>query len=831
MLLGEIPQKTLHELGWPELCAGLAARAHTPMGKARCLALLPGDDATEARARLDRVEEGRLLLRFDKEVPLAEALDVTAPLGRAAREGTLEPAELIQTARFMKAASSVRRFLASQADRAPLLFAWGETLTDLSALASELERAFDPAGRLQDNASGLLAELRERARGLHRNIKARLDEMLLDPELTAMLRDSYYSVRGDRYVVPLRAEHKSHVPGIVHNASNTGQTLFVEPQVLVELGNQLTIAEAGALEEEQRILAELSAKVGKHASALLEDVQTLGRLDEVTACARLSDALDAHPPALLEAASGSTFSLRGLRHPLLVLQQQAKVKADPSRVRTVIANDVLLPGAARALIVSGPNAGGKTVTITAVGLCALLARAGLPVPAALGSQVPLYRTVYTAIGDEGDLSRDLSTFTAHLTALRHILEAAGPGTLVLIDEMAADTDPREGAAIAVAALEHLVAAGAQVLITTHLEELKALGLSDPRFSSASVGFDLSKLAPTYRLALGEAGASSAIEIARRVGLPASVCERARTVLGGGTSAVSQAVEKLDRERQELAALKADLAETRERLEKERLGFERETRALRSLEKATREAARDLLIEDLEQKRLEAAKLVAELQAAGPTIAGAVELQRELAARAEAERKEAARARSRALVEREAAEAERPTQPVKPQAGKEPQLVAGAPVRHARFGSEGVLVELLSGGQAMVQLGALKTKVALEDLVPLARRARAPEVQFKKTKAEKLERGEAARAAPLVTTLPTVDVRGQRVDEALRSLEEGLDRFIREGADQVHVLHGHGSGALKQAVREHLARSPYVKKARAAEQHEGGDQVTIALLRG
>ena len=832
MLLGEIPQKTLHELGWPELCSGLAARARTPMGKARCLALLPGDDAVETRARLDRVEEGRLLHRLDKEVPLAEALDVTAPLGRAAREGTLEPLELLQVARFIKAASSVRRFLASQADRAPLLFGWGESLTELSPLAAELERAFDAAGALQDSASPLLAELRERARGLHRNIKARLDEMLLDPELTAMLRDSYYSVRGDRYVVPLRAEHKTHVPGIVHNASNTGQTLFVEPQVLVELGNQLTIAEAGALEEEQRILAELSAKVGKHASALLEDVQTLGRVDEVTACARLADALDANPPALLEAASGSTFSLRGLRHPLLVLQQQAKVKADPSRVRTVIANDVLLPGAARALIVSGPNAGGKTVTITAVGLCALLARAGLPVPAASGSQVPLYRTVYTAIGDEGDLSRDLSTFTAHLTALRHILEAAGPGTLVLIDEMAADTDPREGAAIAVAALEHLVAAGAQVLITTHLEELKALGLSDPRFSSASVGFDLNKLAPTYRLALGEAGASSAIEIARRVGLPASVCERARTVLGGGTSAVSQAVEKLDRERQDLAALKADLAETRERLEKERLGFERETRALRSLEKATREAARDLLIEDLEQKRLEAAKLVAELQAApGPTIAGAVELQRELAARAEAERKEAARARSRALVEREAAEAEGATQPVKPQAGKEPQLVAGAPVRHARFGSEGVLVELLSGGQAMVQLGALKTKVALEDLVPLTRRARAPEVQFKKTKAEKLERGEAARAAPLVTTLPTVDVRGQRVDEALRSLEEGLDRFIREGADQVHVLHGHGSGALKQAVREHLARSPYVKKARAAEQHEGGDQVTIALLRG
>ena len=350
MLLGEIPQKTLHELGWPELCSGLAARAHTPMGKARCLALLPGDDAAEARARQERVEEGRVLLRFDKEVPLDGALDVTAPLGRAGREGTLEPAELLQVARFIKAAASVRRFLASQADRAPQLFAWGETLTDLSPLATELERAFDAGGKLQDSASPLLAELRERARGLHRNIKARLDELLLDPELTGMLRDTYYSVRGDRYVVPLRAEHKSHVPGIVHNASNTGQTLFVEPQELVELGNQLTIAEASALEEEQRILADLSGKVGKRAKDLLEDVQTLGKLDEVNACARLADALDAHPPALLEAASGSTFSLKTLRHPLLVLQQQAKVKADPAKARSIIANDVLLPEQARALM-------------------------------------------------------------------------------------------------------------------------------------------------------------------------------------------------------------------------------------------------------------------------------------------------------------------------------------------------------------------------------------------------------------------------------------------------------------------------------------------------
>src|SRR5438445_6301394 len=481
---------------------------------------------------------------------------------------------------------------------APLHAQAAEELSELDPLAAELERAFDPSGKLLDIASALLAELRERARGLHRAIKARLTEMLEDEEVVGRLRDAYYSVRGDRYVLPVRAEHKSHLPGIVHNASGSGQTLFVEPQELLELGNQLTIAEAGALEEEQRILAELSGAVGRRAPQLEHDVATLARLDEAGAGAKLADDLRASAPELLEGARAS-FRLLALRHPLLAL-----------RTPQMVANDVALPGEAQALIISGPNAGGKTVTITAVGLSALMARAGLPVAAADGSRVPLYRAVYTAIGDEGDLSRDLSTFTAHLTALKHILEAAGPGTLVLIDEIAADTDPREGAAIAVAALEKLVGAGAQVLITTHLEELKALALADPRFAPASVGFDVERLAPTYRLRLGEVGASSAIEIARRVGLPEDVCVRAREILGGGASAASQAVERLERERAEGARARAELAATREDLERERTALRRERERVGELERQTRAGTRSDLIDDLQKKRAEVAALIA-----------------------------------------------------------------------------------------------------------------------------------------------------------------------------------------------------------------------------
>jgi DNA mismatch repair protein MutS2 len=445
-----------------------------------------------------------------------------------------------------------------------------------------------------------------------------------------------------------------------------------------------------------------------------------------------------------------------------------------------------------------------------------MARAGLPAPAEEGSRMPLYRTVYTAIGDEGDLSRDLSTFTAHLTALRHILEAAGPGTLVLIDEIAADTDPREGAAIAVAALEKLVDAGAQVLITTHLEELKALALSDPRFASASVGFDVDRLAPTYRLAMGEVGASSAIEIARRVGLPNDVCERARTILGGGSSALSQAVEKLERERAEAARARALLQEAREALERERKLFERERLALRALEQATRENARGALIEDIERRRGEVAQLVAALQAGprGATMAQALEAQRALARAAEEEERRSAAAAARA---EEAAHEDR-------------EVAAGAAVRHARLGTEGTVLEV-DGEEATVQMGALRSRVALSDLVPLARKPKAAPAQFRKSPGEKLARGESVSAQPVSSRLPTVDVRGQRVDDALRALEVELDHYLRAGEETVHVIHGHGSGALKQAVREHLRRSGYVAQVRAGEQHEGGDGVSVVTLRG
>jgi len=358
----------------------------------------------------------------------------------------------------------------------------------------------------------------------------------------------------------------------------------------------------------------------------------------------------------------------------------------------------------------------------------------------------------------------------------------------------------------VAALEKLVGAGAQVLITTHLEELKALALADARFAPASVGFDVERLAPTYHLRLGEVGASSAIEIARRVGLPSDVCDRARQILGGGVSAVSQAVEMLEKARAEAARAQADLTAARSELLREREVVQRERERLRELERQTRAGAREELIEDLRKRRDEVAALIAQLQAA-PAMAQAVEAQRAVEAAAVSAEREQAREEE-------------------PEAIPEAAIESGTRVKHVRLGTPGVVLEV-HDGYAMVQMGALRSKVALADLVPIS--GQVPQAAFRKTAKERLRKAEQARPAAVQVRVPVVDVRGLRVDEALRSVELEMDRAMRAGEERVHVLHGHGSGALKAAVREHLQRSPYVKRARAAEQHEGGDGVTVAEL--
>jgi DNA mismatch repair protein MutS2 len=793
-------ERTLRELGWPEVLSGLAARCRLPSGRRRALALAFQPDAGAAREALARVAEARGLSESAVALPLGGVGDVEGHLDRAARGGVLEPLALREAAGLLRAAARTRAALASRATESPRLWALAEPLSPGAALADRIEGAIEPSGAVSDRASPDLAQARERARSLHRALKTRVEGLLGDPEMQRHLRDSYFTIRNERYVLPVLASARSAVPGIVHNASQSGQTLFVEPEAMVELGNELAIASATAAEEEQRILRELSGSVTAHIGQLRADLATLAALDLLEASARLASDLDAHAPATGPAGEG--FELLSLRHPLLVLQG-----------KKVVASHVRVDPPARALIVSGPNGGGKTVAISAVALAACMLRAGLPVPAAPGSRLPFFAEVRAAIDERGDLARDLSTFTAHLAAVKEMLAGAVSGSLVLVDEIAADTDPREGAALAAAILEALVERGATVLVTTHLDELKALALTDARFANARVGFDPDRLLPTYQVHLGSPGSSSAIEVAGRVGLPPAVVERARLGLSGRGGALGQALQALEAERgralserraAEEARARAEAAEARARAAEERA------------RRAEREAGARVgasLAEEIEAAREEVAALLAELQAA-PSVRKATEA----AARLETWHETVSRAAGVVQARAEAGPEEIPDGRIEP----------GVRIRVASLGQEGEVVEV-QGDEALVRVGSLKVRRPLADLVALAGKPRTL-ARIARSRDERLAAAEEARPAPIAPPERRIDVRGLRVEELLREVDASLDRLFAAGEAECLILHGHGTGALKQALRDHLAASPYVGSFRRGGDHEGGDAVTVVTLR-
>jgi len=793
--------RTLEDLAFPEVLAALGHRCRTAAGRSRALARSFFDDASAVREALSRVDEARALLQEQVSLPLGGVADIRGSVERAEKGGLLEPRELTGCAQTLFAFSRAREALGERSGLVPRLSFVGQRLPDLERLAVRIDRCFEADGEISERASPALKEARDRIRGLHRAIKSRLDSLLHDEKFLTNLRESYYTLRNNRYVVPVLAQARAEVPGIVHNASQSGQTLFVEPQSLVGIGNDLAIAQSVALEEERRVLQELSDAVGRESGRILEGVDAAAELDEAEAAAQLGADLGASTP-VVEAADGPLVLLQ-LRHPLLVL-----------RGREVVANDVRLDGSVRALVISGPNAGGKTVTLTAVGLCGVLLRAGLQIPAADGSRVPLFTSVHSAVGDAQDLAQDLSTFSAHVQELRRILEVAGPGGLALIDEIAADTDPREGAALAIAVLEELIGRGVRVLVTTHLEELKALTHVDPRFLNARVGLDSRRMVPTYKLQLGAAGTSSALDLASRMGLAPHVVDRARELARSSGGPLAQALAAAEEERRALA----------EELERARVATaaaEASAQALAGERARFAEQRRAEESAHAERLRIESERALAEVSSQLAELRQQASVERAEAARAVlAAQAEAARARAEALSRESARTALAPAPD---------RLRVGDVVHHLALRRDVTVLEL-AGDEVLVSAGALKMRVPRGELA--GARDEKPPSRFPAADRGRASLARASDAAPGVLEAPAlrVDVRGLRADEAVREVELFLDQAFRNGDPGVLVLHGHGTGALKQAVREYLEDSPYVRMYRPGESHEGGDGVTVVGLR-
>ena len=795
----QIAQRTLEDLGFAEMLRALAHRCRTAPGKERALARPFLDNEDQVSDALALVNEARSLSQEQFSLPLGGVSDLRDALNRASKGGMLEPRDLIASAQLLYAMARTRESLEEREEAVPMMATLARRLPMLEALASRIDRSFEPDGTISDRASPELKGARDRASGLHRRIKSRLDELLHDEGFIPKLRENYYTLRNGRYVVPVVSNFRGEVPGIVHNASQTGQTLFIEPQAMVNLGNDLAIAQSEVAEEERRILQALSDQLGKEADRVLAGLAAVAELDEAEAAALLSADLDARTPTF---KGVQELTLRLLRHPRLVLKGNE-----------VVPNDVVLTGQARALVVSGPNAGGKTVTLTAVGLCSLMLRAGLPIPVAEGSSMPLYRSVHSTVGDAQDLAQGLSTCSAHVVSLRDIAAAVGRDSVVLIDEIAADTDPREGAAIAIAVLEELLEKGAVVLVTTHLEELKALAHMDQRFLNARVGFDPKKMAPTYRLQLGAAGASSAIEVAARMGLPERICQRARDLSLNAGGPLAKALAAAEEERRKLyeeldrAKAAADAAEKlRKELEAQKQTFEKERK-----ERMMR------FNEDVAAASEHAASEVRELLKA---------------LRAQSNEKMAQDARV-ALQQRaeEASQRARETRAELYQvvAPAPPTLKVGAWVRHSGFDKDVEILELHEH-EALVAAGIIKMRVPLSELS--GSRTAKPQQKFPERNKQEAAMKKATAAAPaeIKATNFRCDVRGMRADEALTEVEEFLDQGMRSGEEAALIIHGHGTGALKQAIRDYLANSPYIRMFRPGESHEGGDGVTVVALR-
>ena len=797
-----IAERTLRDLGFEEVLDALAHRCRTAPGAERAKARPFLTTQPEVSDALRRINEATLLLEQQFSLPLGALVDVRPAVDRAEKGAMLEPKALIPIAHALSAFQRTRAALEEREALVPSLALIGRRLPLLPQLASRIESTFDPNGEIADHASPELREARDRTRGLHRRIKERLDTLLHDEKFTDKLRETYYSVRNDRYVVPVVSAERAQVPGIVHNASQSGQTLFVEPDEIIGLGNDLTISQSMVAEEERRILQDLTDQIGKHVARIREGIEAAAALDELEAAARFAADLEAMAPEV-DKADGA-LDLRGLRHPILIL-----------RGKSVVANDVKLGGEIRALVISGPNAGGKTVTLTAVGLCALMLRAGLPIPVGEGSRMPLFSSVHSCVGDAQDIHKDLSTFSAHLLELRKIGEAAGRGALVLIDEIAADTDPREGAALAIAVLEDLIGRAATVLVTTHLEELKALAHMDERFLNARVGFDGVKMQPTYRLQLGVAGASSALEVAARMGLPPKIIQRARELADKAKGPLSKAIAATEEERRKLAVELQRAEELRQSVEEQKQRLQAERASLERLRQEETAKLHEQMAADAELAAHELRQLITELRAK-PSINEVEKARKAVAISLEEHQRAALEARA----QKEVAEA----------ASGALELRVGSWVRLPKLDREVEIVEL-HGNEVVIAVGPMKMRVTPKELAP-SKNPRPKVVRFPGAvdKRERLAKASEAAARPLTDSGAKCDVRGLRGDEAVHEVDHFLDAAIRRGDETAIILHGHGTGVLKQMLREHLDSSPYVRMFRPGEAHEGGDAVTVVALR-
>ena len=788
---GPAADLSLEALSWPELLAKLADFAHSEMGQEALVTLPLSDSAQEIEALLQWVDEARALRREGGALPFGPIWNLQPRLLRLEKGGSLAAASLVQVARTLRTGSVLRRFILARSERVPALAQLARPIAPLDDIWGVINEAFQGGEELVDHASPDLRSLRRRVKELNSELAQRMRRLMDDPHVSKYLQDRFYTQREDRYVIPVRADAGSAVEGIVLGASSSGATMFIEPRQVVGLNNELKVAELAVLREEARILAELSQVVAEEAQAIRTNQPILLQLDLIEARARFAEAIGATRPTI---STAGVLDLRQLRHPLMVLSLGEE---------KVVASDICLQ-AGQGMVISGPNAGGKTVCLKALGLSALMLRAGMHLPVGEESCLPIYGKVLAEVGDNQSIEQNLSTFSAHLQRIMSVLASADPTTLVLVDEIATGTDPREGEALAQSILEGLIDKGAQIVVTTHYDRLKALPMADRRFVNASVGFELARLAPTYRVHQGIPGSSCALAVATLLGLSDELTARAESLL--------------DRQQSELSQLLAELADLRNQLEGQQLRAEEAERSARQAEAH--------LNEKLAQLKAQGKRAVEEGHRAA--MQELKQARTELSHLRILLKRDASSVRPK-RVERKLAEVAQKIIAHEPQKdlpkGRQPtmaELKPGMRIVIPKLGGQGEVLDLPRRRVVTVQVGALRTQVSIGDIYFDTSEKPKPRGLSKSSHTE-----EARDTARRVDN--TLECIGMRVDEAIDEVDKFIDQALLRGEDVLYVVHGYGTGALRSGLRHHFAASPLVVRHRAADKEDGGEAVTVFWL--
>ena len=787
-------KKGLKVLEYNKIIEMLKAQANSQMAKERLAALLPETEIHRIREGLAETSEAVSVIVKKGALPLGEIYDINSALHFARKGGTLTMRQLLQLLYNMKVTGNVITFLKSDLEYLPIIMGMYEVLVAFPKLAERIDRSILSEDEMADSASPELRNIRRSIARQNEAIRSKMNQILSSSDNKTFLQEAIVTMRDGRYVVPVKAEHRAKMPGIIHDQSASGATIFIEPQVIVNLNNELRELELAEKAEIERILAELSSAAAEHFHDLINNQKILIELDIIFAKGKLSCKMQAEEPSINEEGF---LDLRLARHPLI----------DSKKVVPI---NLSIGKEYQTLVITGPNTGGKTVTLKTAGLLAMMAQSGLHIPAAATSSLPIYREIFADIGDEQSIEQSLSTFSSHMKNTVYLVEKAGRGTLVLLDELGAGTDPTEGAALAIAILERLAAQGAQTIATTHYNELKKYALSTEGVENASMEFNVQTLSPTYRLSIGVPGKSNAFEISKKLGLPGEIIDRANQLIEKGDiafeeviSAIENDKRKAQEERDEAVRLADELKKQKEELEKRQRELEkRESKVL----KDAREEARAIIKEAREtasdvQKEL---KELAKVQSLG-------------------ERTKRLEKSKRRIKESENRYADGLERPVNANPVTAEELQVGDRVKILTLDQNGEVLTLPDEkGDLTVKVGIMKINVNVSDLMLIIDGT-------KKKKPRAGGYGNLYRKKAQTISM-SVNVQGQNLEDALMNVDKYIDDAYMAGLKEVTVIHGNGTGVLKEGLRRSFKKHKLVASYRKGGYDEGGDGVTIVKLK-